>query len=166
MDISLPPGCRRPEMDSARGSWAREAQRQAKESLSSTPISAAGKQDRERNTAHGPILSRCALSVTFGCAIGPQIGFIFPVGDMQGYLNFKAYKEFAAESRPEGWNAWVTFVISPAAPTPTAPPKRIITSNLPSPRWQSLWASECVLFSRATADGRSAGSRHFSSKKV
>lgn len=58
---------------------------------------------------------------------GPQIGFIFPVGDMQGYLNLKAYKEFAAENRPEGWNAWVTFAISPAAPTPTAPPKRMIT---------------------------------------
>lgn len=60
-------------------------------------------------------------------AVGPQIGFIFPVGDMQGYLNFKAYKEFAAENRPDGWNAWVTFVISPAAPAPTAPPKRMIT---------------------------------------
>lgn len=58
---------------------------------------------------------------------GPQIGFIFPVGEMQGYLNLKAYKEFAAENRPEGWNAWVTFAISPAAPTPTAPPKRMIT---------------------------------------
>lgn len=58
---------------------------------------------------------------------GPQVGFIFPVGDMQGYLNLKAYKEFAAENRPQGWNAWVTFAISPAAPTPTAPPKRMIT---------------------------------------
>ncbi len=48
--------------------------------------------------------------------IGPQIGFIFPVGNMQGYLNFKGYKEFDAESRPEGWNAWVTFAISPPAP--------------------------------------------------
>jgi hypothetical protein len=46
---------------------------------------------------------------------------------MQGYLNFKTYKEFAAESRPEGWNAWVTFVISPAPPMPTAPPKRMTT---------------------------------------
>ena len=60
-------------------------------------------------------------------AAGPQIGFIFPVGDMQGYLNLKAYKEFAAENRPEGWNAWVTFVISPAPPTPTATPKRMVT---------------------------------------
>jgi hypothetical protein len=41
---------------------------------------------------------------------------------MQGYLNFKAYKEFAAENRPEGWNAWVTFVISPAAPSEAPPP--------------------------------------------
>ena len=48
--------------------------------------------------------------------IGPQIGFIFPFGDMQGYLNFKGYKEFDAANRPEGWNAWVTFAISPAAP--------------------------------------------------
>ena len=46
---------------------------------------------------------------------------------MQGYLNLKAYKEVAAESRPEGWNAWVTFVISPAAPAPTTPPKRMTT---------------------------------------
>jgi hypothetical protein len=50
--------------------------------------------------------------------VGPQIGFIFPVGDMQGYLNFKGYKEFAAENRPEGWNAWVTFSISAAAAPP------------------------------------------------
>ena len=46
---------------------------------------------------------------------------------MQGYLNLKAYKEVAAESRPESWNAWVTFVISPAAPAPTTPPKRMTT---------------------------------------
>jgi hypothetical protein len=52
--------------------------------------------------------------------VGPQIGFLFPVGDMQGYLNFKAYGEFAAENRPSGWNTWVTFAISP--PAPGAPP--------------------------------------------
>jgi hypothetical protein len=46
---------------------------------------------------------------------------------MQGYLNFKGYKEFAAEHRPEGWNTWVTFVISPTAPTPAAAPRRMIT---------------------------------------
>jgi hypothetical protein len=55
--------------------------------------------------------------------IGPQIGFIFPVGEAhQGYLNLKAYKDFAAENRPEGYTAWVTFAITPAAPE--APSKR------------------------------------------
>ena len=58
--------------------------------------------------------------------VGPQLGFIFPVGDMQGYINLKGYKEFAAENRPDGWNTWVTFVISPAAPTPSAP-RRMVT---------------------------------------
>ena len=28
--------------------------------------------------------------------IGPQIGYLFPIGNMQGYLNFKAYAEFDA----------------------------------------------------------------------
>lgn len=50
--------------------------------------------------------------------IGPQIGFIFPVGKMQGYLNLKGYKEFAAENRPEGWNVWLSFAVSPEPPKP------------------------------------------------
>jgi hypothetical protein len=55
--------------------------------------------------------------------IGPQIGFLFPVGDMQGYLNLKGYGEFAAEKRAAGWNAWVTLAISPAdRPAPMARP--------------------------------------------
>ena len=55
--------------------------------------------------------------------IGPQIGYIFPLGDKQGYLNLKGYKEFAAQNRPEGWNLWLTFAISNAAPEPAAPTK-------------------------------------------
>ena len=54
--------------------------------------------------------------------VGPQVGFLFPVGDMQGYLNLKGYGEFAAENRPAGWNTWLTFSISPAAPKAAAPP--------------------------------------------
>lgn len=50
--------------------------------------------------------------------IGPQIGYLFPVGKLQGYLGFKAYGEFAADRRAHGWNAWLTFAISPAPPTP------------------------------------------------
>jgi hypothetical protein len=39
------------------------------------------------------------------------------MGDkMQGYINVKGYKEFAAQNRAEGWNAWLTFAISPAVP--------------------------------------------------
>ncbi len=53
--------------------------------------------------------------------VGPQIGYVFPLGDKQGYLNLKGYKEFAAENRPEGWNVWLTFAISNAAPESTAP---------------------------------------------
>ena len=52
--------------------------------------------------------------------VGPQIGFIIPVGNMQGFLGVKSYFEFDAHNRPEGWNAWVTFALSPAAPQ--APP--------------------------------------------
>ena len=39
---------------------------------------------------------------------------------MQGYVNVKAYKEFAAQNRPEGWNAWLTFAISPSAREPAS----------------------------------------------
>jgi hypothetical protein len=53
--------------------------------------------------------------------VGPQIGFLFPLGqEHQGYLNLKAYKDFAAENRPEGYTAWVTLAITPAAPEPPA----------------------------------------------
>lgn len=55
--------------------------------------------------------------------IGPQVGFIIPLGDkMQGYLNLKSYWEFAAENRPSGWNSWVTFAISAAPPPPATTP--------------------------------------------
>jgi hypothetical protein len=53
--------------------------------------------------------------------VGPQVGYLFPVGGLQGYVNLKAYWEFAAQNRPEGWNAWVTFALSPTAPA-AAPP--------------------------------------------
>ena len=55
-------------------------------------------------------------------AAGPQIGYIFPLGDYQAFLGAKAYFEFDAFRRPEGWNTWLTFVISPAAQS--APVKR------------------------------------------
>jgi hypothetical protein len=61
--------------------------------------------------------------------VGPQIGYIFPIGEYQGYLNLKGYKEFAAENRPDGWNVWLTFQISAAPPAPTSPPIRSLITK-------------------------------------
>lgn len=66
--------------------------------------------DRGAGAALGGFRSRIA-------GIGPQIGYIFPINDMQGFLGLKAYKEFAVEHRPEGWNMWLTFSVSAAPPT-------------------------------------------------
>jgi hypothetical protein len=55
--------------------------------------------------------------------VGPQMGYIFPINEShQGYLNIKGYYEFDGYRRPDGWNVWLTFVISPAAPSPAPPP--------------------------------------------
>jgi hypothetical protein len=52
--------------------------------------------------------------------VGPQIGFFFPVAGQSGYLNLRAYYEFDASNRVEGWNAYVTFSIEPAEQTKPA----------------------------------------------
>jgi hypothetical protein len=61
--------------------------------------------------------------------IGPQIGYVVPLNEKyQGYFNLKGYKEFAADHRPDGWNAWLTFAISPTAPGEVPPtPRPMIT---------------------------------------
>ena len=56
--------------------------------------------------------------------IGPQFGYVIPMGQVQGYINLKGYKEFAAEHRADGWNVWLTYAISPAAPSVASPPSR------------------------------------------
>ena len=61
--------------------------------------------------------------------LGPQAGYLFPVGDMQGYLNLKGYGEFEAANRPSGWNVWLTFAISPMAATSTVTPTRRIATK-------------------------------------
>lgn len=58
--------------------------------------------------------------------VGPQVGWIFPVNDMQGVLSLKTYFEFAAENRPSGFNTWVAFQISPAAQPAPTPMARIV----------------------------------------
>jgi len=57
-------------------------------------------------------------------AIGPQAGYVFPVGDLQGVLNLKGYWEFDAENRAKGWNTWLTFAVSAAPPPPAPIPSR------------------------------------------
>jgi hypothetical protein len=42
-------------------------------------------------------------------AIGPQVGYFFPVGGEKWYVNLKSYFDFDARNRPEGWNAWLTL---------------------------------------------------------
>jgi hypothetical protein len=61
--------------------------------------------------------------------LGAQIGYIFPVAGMQGYLNFKGYGEFANENRPDGWNLWLNFTLSPAPPSSTSSPPPIVTKT-------------------------------------
>ncbi len=58
--------------------------------------------------------------------VGPQIGYSFPVGDMQGSLSLRGYSEFGAANRPSGWNTWLTFTISPTAPAAIAPTKHLV----------------------------------------
>jgi hypothetical protein len=59
--------------------------------------------------------------------VGPQIGYIFPLGDMQGFLGLRGYGEFDASNRPSGWNTWLTFAISPAEPTAVTPTRHLVT---------------------------------------
>ncbi|KRQ14666.1 phenol degradation protein meta [Bradyrhizobium manausense] len=61
--------------------------------------------------------------------IGPQVGYIFPIGKMQGYLNLKGYGEFDAANRPSGWNTWLTFAISEAPPESTVTPTRHLVTK-------------------------------------
>src|SRR6201999_1841651 len=56
--------------------------------------------------------------------IGPQVGYIFPIGNMQGYLNLKGYAEVESVNRASGWNTWLTFAISEAPPQSTVTPTR------------------------------------------
>ena len=58
--------------------------------------------------------------------VGPQIGYSFPVGDMQGSLSLRGYAEFGAANRPSGWNTWLTFTISPTAPAAIALTKHLV----------------------------------------
>jgi hypothetical protein len=56
--------------------------------------------------------------------VGPQLGYNFPVGNMQGSLSLRAYGEFDAKNRASGWNTWLIFAISPNLPV--TPARRLL----------------------------------------
>lgn len=43
--------------------------------------------------------------------IGPQVVYLFKMGEKDAYLNLKGYWEFGTRNRPEGWNGWLTFSV-------------------------------------------------------
>ena len=51
-------------------------------------------------------------------AVGPEVGVLFPVGEMQGSLNLRGYWEFAAQNRSSGWNTWLVFSVAPTEKQP------------------------------------------------
>jgi hypothetical protein len=62
--------------------------------------------------------------------VGPQIGFFFPIGGREAYLNLRAYSEFDTKNRLEGWTAYVTFSVE-AAEQKSAQPKLARPTALP-----------------------------------
>jgi hypothetical protein len=44
--------------------------------------------------------------------VGPQLGYVIPMGNLQGYVNVKAYQDFDWAHRAHGWSGWLSFVIS------------------------------------------------------
>jgi hypothetical protein len=45
---------------------------------------------------------------------GAQLAYTVPMGALDANVNVRAYKEFAAANRPEGWNLWLTYTLSPS----------------------------------------------------
>jgi len=54
--------------------------------------------------------------------IGPQLGYIIPLGTVQAYINIKGYGEVDAQNRPHGWNTWLTVQLAAAPPEPAPSP--------------------------------------------
>lgn len=50
--------------------------------------------------------------------VGPQIGWSFTGGGLAFDVNLRGYKEFAAQNRPEGWNAYLALSIGAAQRKP------------------------------------------------
>jgi hypothetical protein len=81
-------------------------------------------QEITDDSGQNPILGRFRSRAL---GVGPQIGYNFPVGNMQGFLGLRGYGEFDTANRAHGWNTWLTFIISPSEPAATMPAKRLVT---------------------------------------
>ncbi len=81
-------------------------------------------QEITDDSGQNPILGRFRSRAL---GVGPQIGYNFPVGNMQGFLGLRGYGEFDTANRAHGWNTWLTFTISPSEPAATMPAKRLVT---------------------------------------
>jgi hypothetical protein len=71
------------------------------------------------DTGPGDLIG-CFESRTLG--IGPQLGYVLPLGDMQAYVNVKGYRDFDWAHRAHGWSGWFTLVLSPASTDPRHTP--------------------------------------------
>jgi hypothetical protein len=67
-----------------------------------------------------PFLSRTA-------GIGPQFGYLFPAGDLQGYVNLKGYWDYETENRAHGYTVWLTLAFSPKPPESANPKPKMFT---------------------------------------
>ena len=76
------------------------------------------------DSGQNPLLGGFRSSVL---GVGPQIGYIFPLGDMQGFLGLRAYGDFDAANRAPGWSTWLTFAVSPAEPAVAKPVRQMFT---------------------------------------
>src|SRR5262245_3899945 len=62
-------------------------------------------------------------------SVGGQLGYTIPMGELEGNVNVRAYKEFAAANRPEGWNLWLTYTLSPAEAAPARSPTAAVPAK-------------------------------------
>jgi hypothetical protein len=44
-------------------------------------------------------------------AVGPEVGYFFPVGKEKAYVNVKAYRDFGEQNRAAGWNFWLSLAL-------------------------------------------------------
>jgi hypothetical protein len=58
---------------------------------------------------------------------GPECLLLTQSGHAELLRDHAGYKEFGAEHRPEGWNVWLTFAISPAERKESTPVRRMVT---------------------------------------